>query len=430
MANKTFIPALQASVGDWTYYICTMKYAEVARQVSFAYELGGNRDLNSMIQRGISNRTDDIVSYLIKNEHRFLGALIVACWGGDPAYVRLEMADSEGVLEGVDRGFGVLTFDGTQQYFALDGQHRLRAIKEAIKSDPDLGKEDIAVLIVSHYETDEGKERTRRLFTNINRNAKVTSAAENIALDEDDGYSVLTRRFLTDHSFLKEDGVVKVFTRVGDEGELTLAGNNIPATDKKALTSIVVLRDLIEQLWFPSDGPSLGDRPTADKLDAAYDVLTARVDLLLSKCGDVSGRMISAASARDVRAPKGSEDTGHPFMRPVIQRALVRVLRHVVVQGFLTLDEALGRLAELDWRIGEAPWLAVYSPEKHGMIAGKDFSELLQELLLAHIAPPSVQAVKRARRQFKTLRNINYPVSEETLIARVVAGAEGATEGT
>jgi DNA sulfur modification protein DndB len=30
----------------------------------------------------------------------------------------------------------VLTFDGTQQYFVPDGQHRLRAIKDALKQTP------------------------------------------------------------------------------------------------------------------------------------------------------------------------------------------------------------------------------------------------------------------------------------------------------
>jgi DNA sulfur modification protein DndB len=62
MTNKTFIPAFKANVGDWDYYICIMKYAEVARQVGFAYELGGNTDLNTMIQRGLSKRTQDIRS--------------------------------------------------------------------------------------------------------------------------------------------------------------------------------------------------------------------------------------------------------------------------------------------------------------------------------------------------------------------------------
>jgi hypothetical protein len=53
------------------------------------------------------------------------------------------------------------------------------------------------------------------------------------------------------------------------------------------------------------------------------------------------------------------------------------------------------------------------------MISGKDFSDLLLELLHAHLAPASAQAVKRARRSFKTLRNAQYPVSEEKLLERV-----------
>lgn len=70
MSNKTFIPAFKAKVGDWQYYICIMKYAEVARQVAFAYELGSNTDLETMIQRGISERTKEITEYLLKSEHR------------------------------------------------------------------------------------------------------------------------------------------------------------------------------------------------------------------------------------------------------------------------------------------------------------------------------------------------------------------------
>ena len=243
MTNKTFIPAFKASVGDWEYYICIMKYAEVARQVGFAYELGGNSDLNTMIQRGLGDRTDSIKNYLLKSDHRFLGAIIIAAWGGAPTYVDISMDDPDGLLSGIDRQFGVLTFDGTQQYFALDGQHRLKAIKEAIKNKPELGKEDICVIMVSHFDSEDGKIRTRRLFTNINRNAKATTGAENIVLDEDDGAAILTRRLLTEHPFLSIEGVVKVFTRVGDEGELRLAAGNVPQGDKKALTTIANLYD-------------------------------------------------------------------------------------------------------------------------------------------------------------------------------------------
>jgi len=419
MANKTFIPALRASVGDWEYYICTMKYAEVAKQVYFAYELGNNQDLNSMIQRGISQRTTAIVDYLKSNEHRVLGALIIACWGGNPKYTQLEMADPDNMLEGIDEGFGVLTFDGTQSYFALDGQHRLRAIKDVIKQDPNLGAEDIAVLIVSHFDTEKGRERTRRLFTNINRNARVTTAAENIALDEDDGYSVLTRRFLTEHSFLSKNKTVKVFTAVGQEGEKRLAGKAISPGEKSAFTTIVVLRALLADLWFESQVSDLRIRPNDETLDSAYQVLTKRFDQLLESCNDLASHMKAANSARDVRAPKGHEDEGHPMMRPIIQQAVTRVVRQIVMQNALSYEEVLARLAQLDWRIGVAPWTAVYNPSNKKMITAKENVTLLADLLYMHLAPPSLQAIKRARKMYRELIHSTYPITEEELAANL-----------
>lgn len=67
------------------------------------------------------------------------------------------------------------------------------------------------------------------------------------------------------------------------------------------------------------------------------------------------------------------------------------------------------------------------------MISGKDFSDLLLQLLHAHIAPASAQAVKRARRDFKALRATNYPVPEDKLLADlsssgVVASATSSDE--
>lgn len=206
MSNRTLIPAFRCSVGTWRYYTCRMKYAEVARELNSPQEFVSNAELGQIIQRGISARTKDITQYLLKSPHRFLGGLVVAAWGGEPQYTPLSMDDPEGMLKGIDREFGVLTFDGTQAYFVLDGQHRLRAIKDAMKQNPDIGREDICVLIVTHYDTDDGRMRTRRLFSNINRNAKQTGQAENIALDEDDGFAILTRRMLDDHEFLKQEG--------------------------------------------------------------------------------------------------------------------------------------------------------------------------------------------------------------------------------
>lgn len=426
MTNKTFIPAFKASVGDWEYYICIMKYAEVARQVGFAYEIGGNSDLNTMIQRGLSTRTEEIKDYLLKSEHRFLGALIVAAWGGAPTYVDISMDDPDGLLSGIDRQFGVLTFDGTQQYFALDGQHRLKAIKETIKAKPELGKEDVCVIMVSHFDTHDGKVRTRRLFTNINRNAKATTGAENIVLDEDDGAAILTRRLLTEHPFLSRDGIVKVFTRQGDEGELKLAAGNVSPGDKKAVTTIANLYDIVRTLSFDLD-PSMrvkGARPTDEVLEASYQTISKRLDDLLKQAGDLRTRIESGENIKDMRAIKGNEAEGAPFMRPVVQKAIARAVSDIVSQGALSWDDVMMRLGKLNWRIGEAPWLSVFNPTNGKMISAKENADLLRDLLHVHIAAASKQSVVRARKSYKELKGSAYPVSEETLTQSLIPHTE------
>lgn len=423
MATKTFIPAFRAKVGDWTYYICIMKYAQVAREVMFAHELGGNKDLNTLIQRGIGARTEGIKNYLLKSEHRFLGSLIVATWGGDPNYLELQMEDPDGVLKGIDNGFGVLTLDGSQSFFALDGQHRLKAIKDATKQEPSLGAEDICVLLVSHYNTAEGRERTQRLFTNINRHAKNTTQAENIALDVDDAFAITTRRLLTEHPFFSETGRVRVFTRPPSaEGEFSLAANSIPVGDKSALTTITVLYDLLKTLaWgLPPELTDLQNRPSDDILDQVYETLAKRLDDILKATGDLTTKLKATPNAKDLRAPKGKEGDGQPMLRPVVQKALARALQTIIDQNLLTWDEVLKRLAQLPWKISSAPWTAVFNTDNGKMITAKENTELLEDLLRAHLAPTSKAEISRARKNFKEVRQKQYPVAQEELEKAIV----------
>ncbi len=417
MTNKTFIPAFKACVGDWEYYICIMKYAEVSRQVSFAYELNMNKELGTMIQRGLTDRTETIKNYLINSEHRFLGALIVAVWDGAPNYIDISMDDPDGILSGIDRQFGVLTFDGTQQYFALDGQHRLRAIKDAIRQKPDIGKEDICVIMVPHFQSEEGKIRTRRLFTNINRNAKTTTNAENIILDEDDGAAIISRRLLTDHPFLSTDGVVKVISRQGEEGELKLAQGNVSQTDPRAFTTISNLYEIVRILSFdlPQSMRQPQARPSDDILDESYTIISQRLDDLILAAGNVRGELQSGISARELRAPKGRESEGSPFMRPIVQKAVSHVVAQIASQDVLAWPEITRRLSALNWRLGSAPWLAIFNPSNGRIISSKENVDLLKDLLYIHLAAPSKQSIKKARQKYKEIIRSNYPLSEEAL---------------
>jgi DNA sulfur modification protein DndB len=428
MSNRVFIPAFQCTVGDWKYYMCTMKYAEVARGVSFAYELSGkSTDLATLIQRGLSERTKEISEYLLRSKHRFLGSLVVAAWGGEPQYTKLEMDDPDGMLKGIDQGFGVLIFDGTQQYFALDGQHRLKAIKNAIKQDPSIGKEDICVLLVTHYDTSEGRVRTRRLFSNINKNAKQTGAAENIALDEDNGFAILTRRLLDEHPFLSPDGRVRVILGQNDEGELRLASSSVPKTEKTAVTTFTVLFDMIRYLSWDlpgifTDGKS---RPTDEELESAYEKVSQRLSDLFLKCGNLEGLVGAAASMRDVRAPKDREQDGHPLLRPLIQKVVTKVAFHRMRQKLETWEELLEGLSGLSWRLGDAPWTAVYNVNNSRMVGAKENAELLADLLSVHLGARTKEQVRTARKAYKDLKAESYPFEEEVLFKRLKANGTG-----
>lgn len=418
MSNKTLIPALKAKVGDWIYYICVMKYAQVAKEVNFAYELGGNDELNSLIQRGISERTKEITEYLLRSEHRFLGSLIVAAYGGDPHYMPVRMEDSEEYLVGLDKSFGVLTFDGGQQYFALDGQHRLKAIKDAIKKKPELGSEEISVILVSHYDTEVGKEKTRRLFTNINKNAKSTTKSENLALDEDDAFAILTRRLISENNFFSEKGRVSVFTKQGENGELTIA-SSVRDSDKKAVTSIKQLYEIVKDLSFntPLEGVSLTRRPTDDELEDSYVIISERILDLFEACGNIVSKVRRYDDLRELRKNKSLPGSEEAFLKGIIQRCVSESVKIIIDQKILTWEEILNKLKVLSWSLGSGPWssVCIISDGKLKMQTSREFSNLLNELLLVHLAPNSKQQIKRARKLYFDIKNQNYTFSQEEL---------------
>ena len=417
--SKTLVPAFQCSVGDWKYYIAMMKYAEVKNHVSFAHELrsSATTELGQLFQRGLTKRAEEITKYLLTSQSRFLGAIVIAAYGGDPQYAAIEMETAEGMLRGLDRGFGVLVFDGSQSYFALDGQHRLRAIIDAVKANPKLGSEDLCVLIVTHLDTPEGRKRTRRLFTNINRNAVKTAKAEDIVLDEDDGFAVLTRQLLEEHAALKVNGRVKVIVSQGADGELKLAGNSISKSDKKAMTTLPVLYDIGQYLGydFPGSVRERKARPSDSDLEACYKTLSRRLEEFLHAAGDLLKRLDDAPTAVEVRGIKGKEGAGHPMMRPVIQKAVARAVKEILQQGQLDWPTVMKRLSKLDWQLSKGPWCAVFNPQNRAMISAKANSELLCKLLHAHLAPASARFIKDARREYKEIRNEQYPVSEQLL---------------
>ena len=195
MSSLTFSPTIRAQFGDWEYYFTTMKARDAVREVKLPNELFDTKAtaLDERMQRELkaSKRVAPMVQYL-KQTYRFYSPLVVALKGGDPEFIPIEMADPNPFLDVGAFDFGVLRFDGTQDYFVLDGQHRLASIAAAIEhGNEEVRDDDVGLIIIRHDDSPEGVISTRRLFTNLNRWAKATTMSENITIDEDDGIAIV-----------------------------------------------------------------------------------------------------------------------------------------------------------------------------------------------------------------------------------------------
>ena len=353
------VSVIRGVMGGREYYIGKMTFQELAAKVQFYEELDRTPALDELLQRQLSARSEQMVEYLLRQPERFYGAIIVAAWGGRPQYIPVKMEDHP--LLDDDFEFGLLKFDGRQEYFALDGQHRLKSIKQAIELDPTLRHEEVSVIFVTHERTDEGIIKTRRLFHTLNRYARPTTQGENIALDEDNVVSIATRRLLAgDMIALKPDN-------------LELVRKNLTSTQRQKFTSLSALWDfnmaVLEPVYnFRRDSDYLRFRPAASDIDHVYAAVSAIWYELLGRIEEFGQFESGTVSAGEIREPDGNQERGNILFRPVGLRIYGAVIASAMadVEG-LPIEigaevnptiwrKALDRISRLTLIVGEAPW--------------------------------------------------------------------------
>lgn len=420
------VPAIKSHMGDWEYFLGSMRMPSIAKEFHFFHELSDTDDVAQLLQRGVSSRADEIKEYLLESKHRFFGSIIVAAWGGDPKFipVKMDAADKGNLSDDIDERFGVLKFDGTQRFFALDGQHRLAAIKDAVAEEPNQFVNDfVSVLLVRHDDTKAGMGRTRRLFTNVNKNARKTTAGEDIVLDEDDGNSIVTRRLIKEHPFFGKKSRVKIFGRPPSNGRFTIAGKSISPNDEESITTIVLLKEMVTRLsdWqgrLPNNAP-----PSNADAERVFSEVSESLTNLFKATGDLHGRVLSGENVKILRSGDGEgKFHGHAMMRPVVQTAVVTVISDILRDSSngLTWRKILSALSDLDWKIDAPLWSCVYNEETGKMISGKDFSQLLMKMLHAHIAPSSMAAVKDAIQDYELVMQKKWQGASANALAQKI----------
>jgi DNA sulfur modification protein DndB len=79
--------------------------------------------------------------------------------------------------------FGVLSLDGTESLYALDGQHRLRSLELAIRQRPQLAREHVSLILIPFQDI----VRSQSLFSDLNRFAKPTSKSISLLFTHREG---------------------------------------------------------------------------------------------------------------------------------------------------------------------------------------------------------------------------------------------------
>ena len=169
---------------------------------------------------------------------RFFNSLVVGVYGGAPNFYELELhrgptLTPEELPDYFKGALGILQFNGAEKLFAIDGQHRVVGIKRAVEQSDSVGDEEVIALFVHHSRDASGMERSRRLFTTLNRYAKPVSKMDIIALDEDGIVAIVTRMLVEEYPLFKNFLKIK-------------KGKQLPARDTENFTTIETLYDALD----------------------------------------------------------------------------------------------------------------------------------------------------------------------------------------
>lgn len=150
-------------------------------------------------QRGLNrNRLPGLVRYITENRDDYVFSALTASVDGSLAF---EPSDSD--LPHGQR-LGVLRVSMDSRFLINDGQHRRAAIEEALKNDPSLAEETIAIVIFA----DEGLARSQQMFADLNRHAVRPPRSIGVLYDHRDDDSGIARLVVIRSDFYR--GVVEM----------------------------------------------------------------------------------------------------------------------------------------------------------------------------------------------------------------------------
>jgi DNA sulfur modification protein DndB len=371
------IPSLKARIGDWDYYVTTLTFSQVSQYVSKIDEnLYRSEGLKDLIQRSITNNYLKIKEYILNQPEFFFNALVLAVYDDYPTWREIEFTYDD--LETYQ--MGLLEFPGNHKIFPVDGQHRVEGIKAALLQNPALGDQRIAAIFIGHKNDEIGKQKTRRLFTTLNRYAKPVKDDDIIALDEDDIVAIVTRNLLEDYDLFSNKRIVNAKQKA------------IPQNNKEAITSIITLYqaniEILKKYHEIRHGKKLTNNSLKDflKFRRSESEIAHFQEYLIDYWDSFKTELacVSTFLRNDV-APaavfRNNITGGNLIFRPIGFLPLVKASLIIQKRSRLSFTDIFERFNSINLDLNNRPWISVaWNQIEHKMIMNSD--SLIQMLLI------------------------------------------------
>ena len=378
----------KATLGSTEYYIAKMTVEDLVNSVGLAMELPEWKDMtpDEKMQRepDINRVVNEICPYFIEDKDRFYGSLIVDIYtGGDNVVLEpiTKFVESDKLAAAHNialENAGFLTFPGKERLIALDGQHRLLAMKLCLKGSsaisvamlgnkkmtsqmmalephPELAEEEVSVIFVKH----ENNLKIRKIFNKVNKYARQTGRGQNIITADDDVFASIARKLFAEGEILHKIG----------KNELVNWSSNTLSQRSKQLTTVSALYTIAETIS-KDRGWSAKTMPTdVESIDEVFSENTEFWKNLLE--GMSVYREYLELTKLDKPISQLRED--NLLMKPVTHMALAHVAYFAKQKG-LSWADIVKKLDKVDWSMDNPIWfnILVIPAKKKKVITGKE----------------------------------------------------------
>jgi DNA sulfur modification protein DndB len=414
MDNTTKIPAIRGKIGNTVYYTTNLTFGQVAKLVKRVdSELHTSNSLKEEIQRSLSNNYIQIKDYILNRDDHFFDSLVLAVYDGDPKWTEVRYEINDDTFYNI----GLLELSGQEKIFPVDGQHRVEGIKAALQQQSEICGETISVILIGHSNTPDGRERSRRIFSTLNRYVKPVRLGDIIALDEDDIVAIVTRELLETYPLF-----------VGNKIKASNS-KSIPTSDKSAFTSLMTLYDchlsLLNVFLDNLNNRNYTTKQLKDYLKYRPDenVIMDFTNYLIDFWDLMRNNFIEIDRYVNVNEENAAEDMrsqltgGNIFFRPIGLLPFVESVSKIKLSDSnLSYNDILQRFSRMNRIVSQEPWrMILWNPLTNRMIMR---NQSLVKYLLINMFDANLlsqREIHEMKSKFATIFNISEQEAEQRI---------------